>query len=133
MLEVGVNAATDVTGFGLAGHGFEMASGSGVTLVIQLEALPLLPGAEEFARRPYLTRASATNAAYVASHLHKEGKPDPVRMEFLFDAQTSGGLLISVPADRAEALVTAARSRGAEFTCIVGDVIDRQDKALIVR
>ena len=63
-----------------------------------------------------------------------EGKPDPVRLEFFYDAQTSGGMLISVPADQAEALAANARSRGANAATIIGEVIERtDDKALIVR
>jgi selenide,water dikinase len=126
MLAVGAHSATDVTGFGLAGHAFEMAQGSKVTLVLELGKLPLLPGAERLAHKPYLTRASATNAAYVAPHLLLEGKTDPVRLEFFYDAQTSGGLLISVPAEKAEALVDATRAGGAESACIVGEVLPRQ-------
>ncbi len=132
MLEVGVHAATDVTGFGLAGHGFEMAQGSNVTLAFELARLPLLPGAERLAHKPFLTRASATNAAYVAPGLRVEGKLDSVRQEFFYDAQTSGGLLISVPAARADALVESARRRGAEVACIVGEVLARQDEVAMV-
>jgi selenide,water dikinase len=132
MLEVGVSAATDVTGFGLAGHAYEMAQGSGTTLVFELARLPLLPGAEKFAHRPYLTRASATNAAYVAPGLRVEGSPDPGRLEFFYDAQTSGGLLISVPAERADALVSGARARGAGQACVIGEVLPRRDDALLV-
>jgi selenide,water dikinase len=133
MIEVGAHAATDVTGFGLAGHTFEMAEGSGTTLVIELSKLPLLLGAEALAHKPYLTRASGTNASYVGGSLRKEGKLDPVRLEFFYDAQTSGGMLICVPADKADALVAAARVKGAEATCVVGEVIERADVALIVR
>jgi selenide,water dikinase len=133
MLEVGVSAATDITGFGLAGHAYEMAAGSGVTLAIELSRLPLLPGAERLAHKPYLTRASATNAAYVQPFLRIEGKPDPVRLEFFHDAQTSGGLLISVPAERAEALVESARKRGAASACVIGEVLPKQDAALILK
>lgn len=132
MIEVGAHASTDVTGFGLAGHAYEMASGSGATLVIELGRLPLLPGARELARRPYITRASATNAAYVAESLRVEGEPDPTLLEFFYDAQTSGGLLISVPADRAEDLVQRARSRGAMATCVVGEVRERTDHAALI-
>jgi selenide,water dikinase len=132
-LEVGGHAVTDITGFGLAGHAYEMAEGSQTTLVLELGRLPLLPGAESLAHRPYLTRASATNASYVAPGLQIEGQPDPVRLEFFYDAQTSGGLLISVPTDQAEKLVMAAQSRGATVACIVGEVIERTDAALIVR
>jgi selenide,water dikinase len=133
MLEAEAHAATDVTGFGLAGHSFEMAQGSHATLVFELSRLPLLSGAEALARRPYLTRASATNASYVAAGLRKEGKLDATRLEFFYDAQTSGGLLISVPAARADDLVAAARARGAAQTCIVGEVLERDEAALILR
>ncbi len=134
MLETGgVHAATDVTGFGLAGHAFEMAQGSKKTLIFNLSTLPLLTGADVFAHRPYLTRASATNASYVDSGLSKEGKLDATRLEFFFDPQTSGGLLISVAADRAEALLAALQSRQAAAACIVGEVARRGDFALIMR
>jgi selenide,water dikinase len=133
MIESGAHAATDITGFGMAGHVMAMARGSGTTLIISLSRLPLLPGAEAFARKPYLTRASGTNAAYVAPELRKDGKLDPVRLEFFFDAQTSGGLLISVPADKAEDLVKVLHERGISVATIVGDVVEKQDKALVVR
>jgi selenide,water dikinase len=133
MLEAQAHAATDITGFGLAGHAYEMASGSGTTLVIELSRLPLLPGAEKLAHKPYLTRASGTNAAYVQPGLRIEGKVDPVRLEFFYDAQTSGGLLISVPPDRAEALVEDVRKRGAASACLIGEVVEKQDAALILK
>ncbi|MBV9124611.1 MAG: selenide, water dikinase SelD, partial [Planctomycetes bacterium] len=133
MIEAGAHAATDITGFGLAGHGYEMAQGSRTTLVFELSRLPLLPGAEGLAHRPYLTRASATNAGYVADDLQIEGRPHPVLLEFFYDAQTSGGLLISVPTAKAEFLVQNAQARGAATACIIGEVIERGEKALIVR
>jgi selenide,water dikinase len=133
MLEVGAHAATDITGFGLAGHAYEMAEGSKTTLVLELSRLPLLPGAEKLAHKPYLTRASATNASYVAPGLRIESKPEHARLEFFYDAQTSGGLLISVPADKADALVANLQTRGAKAADIVGEVIERTDVALIVR
>jgi selenide,water dikinase len=133
MLAAGAHSATDITGFGLAGHAYGMAKGSGVTLVLELSRLPLLPGADKLARRPYLTRATATNAAYVAEGLRVEGEPDPVRMEFFYDAQTSGGLLISVPAASAESLVDDLHARGATASALVGEVIEQTNAALIVR
>jgi selenide,water dikinase len=134
MHEVGVNACTDITGFGLAGHAYEMASGSGVTLVLELEQLPLLLGADRLAaNKHFRTRASKTNAEYVAEQVRIEGKADPVRLEFFYDAQTSGGLLLSVPAARAEALVEGVRKRGGEAARVIGEVVERQDVALVVR
>lgn len=133
MLQAGAHAATDITGFGLAGHALEMAEGSKVTLVMNLSAFPLLPGVQPLARRPYLTRASATNASYVAGQLRIEEKPDSNRLEFFYDPQTSGGLLISVNADKAEALVADAKNRGASAACIIGEVIERDGPALILK
>jgi selenide,water dikinase len=133
MLEVGVHSATDVTGFGLAGHSYEMALGSGTTLLIELSKLPLFPGAEELVGKKYFTRASKTNREYVQGDMRIEGSVDPVRLELFFDAQTSGGLLISVPAERAEVLVQKARQRGAASARIIGEVVERGAAALNVR
>jgi selenide,water dikinase len=133
MLDVGVHSATDVTGFGLAGHGYEMAEGSRVTLVIELSKLPLIPGAERLVEKRYFTRASKTNREYVEPGLRIEGKVDPVQLEFFFDAQTSGGLLISVPPERADVLVQQARERGAAGACVIGEVAERRDAALVAK
>src|SRR5262245_15292985 len=133
MLEAGAHAATDITGFGLAGHAYEMAEGSNMALILEMRQLPLLPGVEELARRPYLTRASKTNREYVAPGLRVEGRPDSTRLEFFYDAQTSGGLLISVPADRVDALVAGRKARGAAAAAVVGQVVERDGPALIVR
>jgi selenide, water dikinase len=133
MIETGAHAATDITGFGLAGHALEMADGSHTTLVFELTRLPLLPGADKLAHRPFLTRASATNASYVAPQLRIEGQPDRTLLEFFYDAQTSGGLLISVPPERADELVTRTRDRGATASTIVGEVRARESAALVVK
>jgi selenide,water dikinase len=133
MREVGVHSATDVTGFGLAGHAYEMALGSRCTLIIELSRLPLLPGADKLVRKKNFTRASKTNREYVQADLRIDGEVDPVRLEFFFDAQTSGGLLLSVPAERAELLVEKARQRGASSACIIGEVVERRAAALEVK
>jgi selenide,water dikinase len=127
----GVHAITDITGFGFCGHAYEMAEGSGMTLVIDVNSLPLLPGVERLTQ--YRTRASATNREYVEPFMRLEGSIDPVRQEFLWDAQTSGGLLISVEANKAEALVEEARKGGAARSCVVGEVRERGIAALIFR
>jgi len=130
----GNHALTDVTGFGLAGHGCEMALGSGVTLALDLGRLPLLPGVEKLAaQKQFRTRASKTNAEYVADNLKIEGKVDPIRLEVFYDAQTSGGLLISVAADRAAALVDALKRRDAAAAAVIGEVLPRGEAALLLR
>jgi selenide,water dikinase len=127
----GVHAITDITGFGFCGHSYEMADGSGVTLVIDVNALPLLPGADRLTN--YRSRASKTNREYVQPFIRMDGIVDPVRAEFLWDAQTSGGLLISVEAGKAEALVEEARKRGATRAAVVGDVVEKRDVALVFK
>jgi selenide, water dikinase len=131
-MSCGGNAVTDITGFGFAGHAGEMAQSSDVTLVIETSRLPLLPGAKELAQQGNKTRASATNRSFSEDFTRIADSVDPLLQEFCFDAQTSGGLLISVPADRAEELVNSARENGAAATCVVGSVTKKQDASLLI-
>lgn len=103
-VEMGVLGATDITGFGLAGHAVEMAEASNVTLVIELSRLPVLPGVESLIVRENYTGANEPNRAFTSDRLRTEVGSHP-RMPLLFDPQTSGGLLVSIAADRAEAYV----------------------------
>jgi selenide,water dikinase len=127
----GASAATDITGFGLAGHAREMADASRVTFVLQVSNFPELPGAAALADAGFMTRASASNRQFAVPTTRIEAT-DTLKLEFAFDAQTSGGLLISVAADRAAQLVEHARSAGALATCIIGRVESRQDTALVI-
>lgn len=133
MLAVGVSAATDVTGFGLAGHGLELAEGSNVTLAIDLAKLPLLAGVERIDVTRYRTRASKTNKEYADPHTQFAGTPDALRLEFFYDAQTSGGLLISVPAAKAEELVKRLTEARTPAAAVVGEVRPFAGKHLVVR
>jgi len=108
------HAMTDITGFGLAGHAYEMAEASGCTFRIYLERLPLLPGVEELVERKFFTRASKTNRAFVEPGLRIEGRPDRIRMEIFYDAQTSGGLLIAVAQEHLSELETRLRKSGCQ-------------------
>jgi selenide,water dikinase len=133
MVEIGVNAATDITGFGMAGHAFEMAEGSGTTLVFHLAKLPLFKGVEALVEKKFFTRASKSNRAYVADQLQIEGAPEQTPLECFFDAQTSGGLLISVPAARCEALVAKLKEKGTIVAVVIGEVLPRGAKALVLK
>ncbi|MGL6075881.1 MAG: selenide, water dikinase SelD [Fimbriiglobus sp.] len=130
-LEVGVNAITDVTGFGLAGHGYEMASGSQVTIRFWLNRLPTFSGLQELDLLKFRTRASKTNRQYTADLTHYDMPTDDLRLELIYDAQTSGGLLLSVPEARAEALQTALENRGCLASAIIGEVLPLGAKSLI--
>lgn len=129
----GAHAATDITGFGLAGHACEIAQASNVSIILELNQLPLLPGATHLATKENYTRASTTNRAFADPLSRIEGTPDPTLLEFAFDAQTSGGLLVSVAAERAQQLVEQARDHGALAACLIGSVIDREKSDLILR
>jgi selenide,water dikinase len=133
MLAVGVSAATDITGFGLAGHAMEMAQGSNVTLRIELAKLPLFAGIEQIDVTKFRTRASKTNRGYTEASTQFDGTPDPTRLEFFYDAQTSGGLLISVPAAKAEVLGKRLAEAKTPAAAVIGEVRAFEGKHLIVR
>lgn len=118
-----VKGATDITGFGLSGHAAEMAMASGVRIELELSRLPLLPGALELAREGNRTRANATNREFINESLSIDAQAaDDERLEFIFDPQTSGGLLMAVKPDRADELVARCQDGGMAATTIVGAV-----------
>lgn len=131
MVEVGAHAATDITGFGLAGHALEMARASGKTFHIHLDRLPLLPNVQEYADRKFFTRANRTNEKFVGDDLRIEGAPPNVLREILFDPQTSGGLLISVAEDHVKILVEKALQLGAPTATVIGQVHEKEDVSLV--
>jgi selenide, water dikinase len=112
------SAVTDVTGFGLLGHTHEMASRSGVRITIDAERLPAMPGALESARAGVTTAGTRANRAYGAAEL---GDVAPEVIELAFDPQTAGGLLVSLPRDKAPAL-QAEFARAGLFLARVGAV-----------
>ena len=98
-----VHSATDVTGYGLAGHAWELARASGVTLVLETQAVPLLGGVLELARKGMLPGAIMTNRNYVGTEVRWDGV-DELTQQIFLDPQTSGGLLLSLPKEAAPAL-----------------------------
>ncbi|MES2835125.1 MAG: selenide, water dikinase SelD [Pseudomonadota bacterium] len=120
----GVHAVTDVTGFGLLGHGLEMARGSGMTVEITADAAPLLEGVEALARAGLRTGASTRNwASYGEAVTLPDGFED-WRRDLLTDPQTSGGLLIAVAEDQAQAVLELARAEGFEAAAVVGRMVE---------
>jgi len=119
-----VHAMTDVTGFGLLGHGLEMARASGVTLRIAAKAVPFLSRALPLAEAGHVTGASHRNwDSYGSGVALPGGFPDPLR-HLLTDAQTSGGLLISCAASDAGDIVANVRAAGYPMAAVIGDVAD---------
>ncbi|MBV9216132.1 MAG: selenide, water dikinase SelD [Acidobacteria bacterium] len=122
MQRLGANACTDITGFGLMGHAFEMAKASGVTLNIDSKAVPLLPDVIELIQMGMLTRGDKNNRVYVGETVRMNESVSPAMQSALFDPQTAGGLLISI-AERAAAELVGEIS-GA---CVIGGVVSKDE------
>jgi selenide,water dikinase len=102
MQKVGANACTDVTGFGLLGHAYEMAKASNVTLTIDSKAVPLLPDVLALISQGMLTRGDKNNRVYVGETVMISNDVSSEMQSVLFDPQTAGGLLISLTENSAE-------------------------------
>ncbi len=128
----GVHACTDITGFGLAGHASEMAIGSNVTIEIDSNALPIIPGVLAIAAQNR-SGGMQTNKEHFAPGIEiLAGVPDD-RRDLIFDPQTSGGLLISVAAESAEAVMTnhAKRRNSGRFRGFSQEGIDKSHSRLV--
>ncbi len=128
MLEAGVHACTDVTGYGLLGHAAHIARESGVTVAIDAAAVPLMDGALEAARAGHVPGGLRRNRAWVDDLLRVEGEVDDAVMDVLCDPQTAGGLLVALPADAAEGY-----ARGLEGAAVVGECLGSDAPAIVVR
>jgi selenide,water dikinase len=102
--KVGVRAATDITGFGLIGHGIEMAEASGVRLVIDFGQVPLFSGALAYANMGTFPGGTLDNQKFFGDRVEFAAGITDAEQLLLFDAQTSGGLLLAVPGDRIDAM-----------------------------
>ena len=127
MQRFAVHACSDVTGFGLLGHAFEMASGSGVTIVIEARRLPVLPGARRLAVQGCLTGGCRRNRDYLAGKIAIDPAVRQELVEVALDPQTSGGLLIALPEGRGAGLVGDLRARGVGEATIIGHATVAQD------
>jgi selenide, water dikinase len=125
MLAFAVHGCTDVTGFGLIGHAREMALGSGVTLEIAVDAIPFLPGALDNARQGTVPGGLRNNRDFASCVVGTAREIPPEVDDLLYDPQTSGGLLISLPEEDAAELV-----RSLEGACRIGRVRPREEKAI---
>ncbi len=123
MQRFAVRAATDITGFSLAGHGAEIASASGVRMRIDTSALPLLPGLENAIAAGCLTRGDASNRLYAGDRAVVSPSVSTSLAHAVFDPQSSGGLLIAVDPAHADALVRTLRDGGDTPSVVVGEVV----------
>lgn len=133
MQEFKVRCATDITGFGLLGHGLKMAQASNVTLEIDSASVPVLSGAYELAENGCLPGAAFRNQEFVEQDCLFEKDIDYSMKMLCLDAQTSGGLLMCAPEVRADELKMALVDRGYQRTEIMGRVRKKGEKSLVVK
>ena len=132
MRDFQVRSATDVTGFGLLGHLWEMARASQVSLEIDSAQVPLLEGALRLVEQKMLTSGDRTNREFVGTGVTFRSGVSPGLTSLLFDPQTAGGILMSVPHQRSEALLSRLR-RTYERACVIGRVVSRGTPLIVVR
>lgn len=131
MRDFGVKGATDVTGFALLGHAWELACASKVTIEIDAGAVPLLDGALEFASQGMLTSGDKTNREYVGADVEIAEAVDPNLIKLLFDPQTAGGMLIAVGEDNAGALLSVL-SKNYPQARVIGRVLPHGLHSIVV-
>ncbi|MCP3175486.1 selenide, water dikinase SelD [Desulfuromonas sp. KJ2020] len=122
MMEVGISACTDVTGFGLLGHALEMAEASSVCLELEGAALPAYPRALEMADMGLVPEGSYANRAYYLPRVEQAAQASRAVLDLIADPQTSGGLLMAVPEARADSLCAKLREGGGQ-AFVIGRVL----------
>ena len=132
MMKVGVNSATDITGFGLLGHLKSMVRGSGVAAEISLAGVPVLPGVRQLLANGIAPGGTHRNLSSVADVVTWGDGLTEADQLLLCDAQTSGGLLISAPAEKQQDLVDALRAEGAQSSAVVGRITHGPAGTIIV-
>jgi selenide, water dikinase len=132
MREFNVRGATDVTGFALLGHAWEMACASDITIEIDAASVPILDGALELATLGLLTSGDKTNREYVGADVAIDKSIDANLVKLLFDPQTAGGMLIAVAEERAEQLLEVLKEHYSR-AMVIGHVVPRRECSVIVR
>lgn len=133
MVKVGVTGATDVTGFGLGGHAWEMASGSGIEIVFSLASIPYLKGSRTLLASGLSSRAATETGKALEESVVFAAEVDEIDRVMVLDAQTSGGLLISCPANRVDDLMADLEKRGVPDAAVIGEVHEAGEGGPLVR
>ncbi len=122
-LKFDIHACTDITGFGIIGHSLEMAKGSEVQINLFYDKLPFYPNALLMYQKGETTGSNKANRKLSEGFFEKKRKLSREEEELLFDPQTSGGLLLSIPSNRVDQLITELRNAGIEAAVHVGEVV----------
>jgi len=133
MQEIGVHACTDVTGFGLIGHTSQLAQNSQVGINISPSSVPLLPRVEEFAQQGFCPGGTRRNREFYSVSVIIADKVPAHIQDILFDAQTSGGLLISLASRKAKLLLDRLRQAGVEDAAVIGEVVSGPRGVVTIR
>lgn len=129
-----VNSVTDITGFGLLGHANEMASGSSVSMVMDAGSIPYLREAYDMTQEGgYIPGGSSENKKFLGEKVRFSDKIDIHEQMIFFDAQTSGGLLVSIESGSADEYVSKLHDNGIESAAVIGEVIEKTDIAIRVK
>lgn len=127
------HAVTDVTGFGLLGHAYEVAYGSNVSFVIHNKKVPILPGTKALAEQNIVPGGSRANHQWLMEHVHYSDAISETEQLILCDAITSGGLLISMSKQEATAYIQQLKTNHAIDATIIGDVIEEEAKSVYIK
>jgi len=133
MISVGVNACTDVTGFGLLGHLNEMVLSSGVGAVLYADRVPLLPQVRDLAAQGVVPGGTRRNLSAVSDAVMWAPEITEDEKLILADAQTSGGLIIAVPRDKTSRLVSELGNRGVKDAAVIGEIVKESTARIYVR
>jgi selenide,water dikinase len=131
-VEIGVNAMTDVTGFGLLGHLYEMTNDK-VSVHVDYNSIPIIEEAFDLAESGLFPGGSYRNEKYFKPHViltRKDCTQDQLML--LYDAQTSGGLMISIPGEKADKLLDKLKLAGLDWCSIIGEVSDSKERKIII-
>lgn len=127
MQRIGVNGCTDVTGFGLLGHAYEMANGSKLAIKIFSSKVPLMRQVTELIKQEAVPGGAYSNYAFVEKWITFSQNVSQQERIALCDPQTSGGLLISVPREKADPLLKELHNRGVKWSTIIGEVTTKDN------
>ena len=127
-----IKCATDITGFGLLGHAMKMADGSDVSIKIDSAKVPTLPSVMELIEMGCIPGAAFRNQEFTEANCHFETSVDYNHKMLVLDAQTSGGLLMTVKTDDVKNIIEELKQSGYPSSCVVGEVVPRSNKSVYV-
>lgn len=133
MQEVGVNACTDITGFGFLGHAGQMAESSHVAMKVNSDSIPIFAGVVEFAKKGLCPGGLHRNTEFYGKLVEFSERVPEYMRDILFDPQTSGGLLISVAEEKADMLLGRLKKTGIAKAAIVGEIVTQPAGKIIVK